>query len=87
MNNDDISFLWIGAFRYYCGRRSYAVSAFCEMLIREWPSLPEHTRSIIKRDLEEEFIIDDRAREEGEFKTLGDDIDRSQWEEVRKLWA
>ena len=90
MNDNDKSTVWIGAFRYYCGRMTYAVSDFCEALIREWPSLPGHAKQIIQRDLEEEFQRDDlsRQREDGDmyFRPLGHDCDRAQWEKVRALW-
>jgi hypothetical protein len=86
MTDNQISALLIGAFRYYCGRMSYAVSSFCELLIQEWPKLPDHTKSIIKQDLLEEFDRDDRARENGsEYKPLGHDCDRQPWENVRGL--
>lgn len=29
----DQATLWIGAFRYYCGRKTYAVQEFCNLLI------------------------------------------------------
>lgn len=32
MTPDKTTTLWLGAFRYYCGRMTYAVSDFCEML-------------------------------------------------------
>lgn len=80
--------LWLGAFRYYCGRTSYAVSDFCGLLIWQWPTLPKRARDLIQRDLEEEFERDDRARAEGrEYKPLGLDCDREQWECVRSLWS
>lgn len=84
--NEEQSLLWIGAFRYYCGRMSYAVSWFCELLIRDWPLLPKHARDIIKRDLEEEFKRDDQLRVPGQYSPLGMDMDRREWERVRELW-
>lgn len=80
--------LWLAAFRYYCGRMTYAVSDFCDLLISMWPTLPEKTKALIRRDLEEEFQRDDEARERGaEFRPLGHDCDRQKWEQVRSLWA
>lgn len=79
--------LWLGAFRYYVGRMTYAVSDFCDLLIANWAALPESTRKLIQRDLEEEFHRDDAARERGsEHLPLGNDCDRRQWERVRLLW-
>ena len=86
-SEEDRGMLWIGAFRYYCGRQSYAVSWFCEIIVREWATLPKRARAIIQRDLEKEFELDDRFRATGEgWKTLGADIDRREWEKVRALW-
>lgn len=80
--------LWLGAFRYYCGRMTYAVSDFCSQLIGQWPALPEKTKVLIQRDLEAEFKRDDEARADGQqWRPLGNDCDRQQWERVRQLWA
>lgn len=89
MPDDQITTLWLGAFRYYCGRRTYAVSNFCAMLVRAWPVLPSTTRRLIQRDLEDEFARDDAAREmkDSNFRPLGDDCDRAQWGRVRALWT
>lgn len=87
MNAYDTSTVWIGAFRYYCGRMTYAVSDFCAALIREWPTLPDHAKQIIQRGLEEEFRLDDAARAGAHnSRRLGDDCDREQWDRVRSLW-
>lgn len=91
MSPDHQSILWIGAFRYYCGRMTYAVSSFVDLLVWEWPNLPEHAQQIIKRDLEEDFVRDDSLRvsiREGgmTWLPLGHDCDRAQWERVRRLW-
>jgi hypothetical protein len=92
MNNltdQQLTTLWLGSFRYHCGRTSYAVSDFCEMLIQEWETIPENCQNLIKRDLEEAFARDDRARADSEslsLRALGHDCDRAEWEQVRKLW-
>ncbi len=79
--------LWLGATRYYLGRRTYAVSDFCELLIENWGSLEEKTKNLLIRDIEQEFEDDDRARLEGrDYKPLGDNCDRESWEKVRNLW-
>jgi hypothetical protein len=88
MTEDQQTTLWLGSFRYYVGRMSYAVSDFCSLLIANWETLPERTRNLIKRDLEEAFKRDDEAREDGrEYLPLGHDCDRAQWMRVRALWG
>ena len=53
--------------------------------------LIESTKTIIKRDIEEAFAEDDRdsAGLNGAigYKRLGMDMDRREWERVRKLWG
>ena len=88
MTTEDEVTLWVGAFRYYCGRRTYAVGNFCDLLIAEWRGLSDRARWIIQRDLEGEFKRDEECRgKTGDYKPLGDDCDREQWERVRKLWS
>jgi len=88
---EEQSTVWIGACRYYTGRMTYAVGNFCDALIRHWPVLPDHARSIIQRDVEEAFRRDDEARARfhriniGSYP-LGHDCDRVEWEKVRALW-
>lgn len=91
LTDDQKTTLWLGAFRYYCGRMTYAVGDFCETLIAVWPELPDRTRSLIQRDLTEEFQRDDEQRADDVagtryYKRLGHDVDRKQWEKVRALW-
>lgn len=87
MNNTDTETLWLAAFRYYAGRRTYAVSEFCALLIREWPTLPHHLRLLIERELDKWYALDDRARLERDSTwPLGDDCDRAEWDKVRALW-
>jgi len=79
--------LWLGATRYYVGRRTYAVSEFCDLLIKNWAGLNKFTQDLIQRDLEIEFGRDDDARVNGhKYKPLGDDCDRREWERVKALW-
>jgi len=76
------------AFRYCCGRMTYIVSDCADWLIEQWPELSENTKSVIHRDLEEAFARDDADRARGsDYKTLGQDCDRAEWERVRKLWT
>lgn len=78
----------VAAFRYCCGRQTYIVGACVDWLIEIWPMLAENTRAVIQRDLEAEFERDDEARARNEnYKPLGWDCDRQDWERVRELWA
>ena len=77
----------ISAFRYCCGRQTYVVGACADWLISIWPMLGDNTKAVIKRDLEREFERDDEARAAQEnYKPLGWDCDRKDWERVRELW-
>lgn len=87
MNDTDTETLWLGAFRYYAGRRTYAVSDFCALLIAQWQTLPQKCRLLIERELEKWYVIDDKARREPDTTwPLGDDCDRAEWDKVRALW-
>jgi hypothetical protein len=78
----------IAAVRYCMGRTSYIVGDCADWLIEQWPNFSEKTRAIIMRDVEEEFARDDRARADmSDYKPLGMDMDRAEWERVRKLWG
>lgn len=77
----------IAATRYCLGRMTYIVGDCCDWLRQIWPLLHESTQKIIQRDIEEAFARDDDDRASGrEFKELGHDCDRKQWERVRVLW-
>ena len=79
--------LWLGALRYYLGRRTYAVTDFCQILVQEWDDLPEGLQGLIKRDVEEEFKRDDEHRRHySKNLPLGDNCDREAWITVRALW-
>ncbi len=74
----------IAAFRYCCGRQTYIVSECVDWLIKNWSTFSERARIVIKRDLETEFEADDRARASGsDYKPLGWDCDRQEWEKLR----
>jgi hypothetical protein len=87
MNKGDEITLWLGATRYYLGRRTYAVGNFCDMLIVNWSSFDEATKNLLIENIETEFDNDDLARLEGrDYKPLGDNCDRQSWERARNLW-
>lgn len=78
----------LAAVRYCLGRSSYIVGDCADWLITIWPELSSDTRALIRRDIEDAFDQDDRARSAAlHYKPLGDDCDRRQWERVRALWA
>ena len=75
------------AFRYCCGRQTYIVGCCADWLIEQWPNFADSTKVLIQRELEEEFKRDDAARErKDDYKPLGHDCDRAEWERVRGLW-
>lgn len=84
----DDELMVIAAVRYCTGRMTYIVSSCADWLIKVWPQLTPNTQRTIQRDLEEAFLRDDEARAKGlEYKALGHDCDRKQWERVRQLWS
>lgn len=94
MNDKTLELLWLGAFRYYLGRMTYAVEDFTRSLIIEWPNISDEVKAIILRELRGTFEKDDRMRNEwrccsAEEKLersyhlpLGIDMDRREWEKV-----
>lgn len=77
----------MAAVRYCLGRMSYIVSDCVEWLVFQWPHIKPECRKVIQRDIEEMFAKDDDARAHGEeYKPLGMDMDREQWEIARRLW-
>lgn len=78
----------MAAVRYCLGRRTYIVSSCVEWLFVQWENFDEHTKTIIKRDIEEEIKRDDEARDGNHpHLPLGDDCDRLEWLKCRQLWA
>ena len=77
----------IAAFRYCMGRQTYIVRHCTDWLADNWQSIPENTKAIIKRDLDEAFTDDDQSRAAGEkHHRLGMDFDRGAWASVRRLY-
>lgn len=88
MNLDTLNNLWIGAFRYYCGRETISVHAFCDDLINNYEQIPDQAKGVIKRDLLQAFEDDDRDRKrKSDVKTLGHDMDRAKWLEVLGVFS
>lgn len=84
MNDQQKLTLWIGSFRYYKGRASYAVSDFCELLIQEWASIPVQAQNLIRSELREDFV---RIEESPELKLLGHKCDVVEWRKVMEAIA
>lgn len=81
-------FIVMAATRYCLGRQTYIVGDAVDWLVKCWGFFSDKTRSIVKRDLEEYFDRDDRARAAGDsYLPLGADFDRRAWERVRALWG
>ena len=74
------------SFRYVLGRKTYAVSSYCDWLCEIWGDVPERYKNLIEKELSEAFERDDIDRV-GSGYPLGSDIDRQQWEKVRRLYA
>lgn len=87
MNDSVLLTLWLGAFRYYVGRKTYAVSDFCRLLIAHWDELPERCKLLIRKELDQLFAKDDEMRADpacsSNYYPLGMEIDRAEWEKVR----
>ena len=72
------------AFRYCLGRQTYVVGECVEWLMRIWDELSPQSQFIIKRDLNEEIVRDDSARENNShYRPLGADYDRAEWLKLR----
>lgn len=50
------------AFRYCLGRQTYIVGACVDWLISNWEKFPQNVKTLIQREVEEEFVRDDEAR-------------------------
>ena len=87
LDSFDEDSLLIASTRYHIGRATIATCCFAKCLADAWESIPELTRFLIKKDIEEAFERDDSARQLGfERNPLGMDCDCAAWEKVRKHW-
>lgn len=76
------------AFNHCLGRQTYMVSICVDWIIENWDNFNDSTKSCIRRDLEKAFIEDNEDRlNDRQFKALGHDCDRKEWERVRALWV
>lgn len=95
-NVDSPSDLVFWSFRYFLGRMTIHASCFADELATCWPHLEPRVQALIKRELEEEFERDDRAREDREKNPesiykfslpLGHDCDRASWQRIRDAYS
>lgn len=83
----DSDLMALCAMRYCMGRRTYIVGMCVDFLIKNWKHFSQKTKDLIQRDLEDEFIRDERDRKtEATYFALGHDCDKKEWERVRDLW-
>lgn len=91
MNSEHLTTLWLGSFRYYLGRKTYAVSEFCDILIAQWETIPDRCKALITKELNNAFAKDDEMRSDPACSSicypLGMTCDRTEWERVRKYLA
>ena len=73
LNPKATEMLVVGAFRYYLGRKTYAVSEFVEWLGENWQTFNGNTQEIIRRE----------TRQALEMGEAGMAMDRNLWERVR----
>lgn len=75
------------SFRYFLGRRSYAVSDFANRLSITFHLLDSKTQKLIKIELDKAFEEDDEARAlKMDYRILGDDCDREAWLKVKRAY-
>ncbi len=83
LNDLEKQTLFIGAFRYYLGRCTYAVSDFTSLVEKHWLDLDKNTKRVVQKELDKELKQDQLDREQGEqFCRLGHDCDRKSWENL-----
>ena len=78
-DDDLLSDLWIGAFRYYLGRATIATHAFAEELTEKWTTIPPRARVVILRDLYSELDSYVEPEDSFSFSRLGTRIDAKKW--------
>lgn len=71
----------IAAVRYCLGRSNYIVGDCVDWLLEQRHAIEPPAMAIIERDIREALARDDEARRRGdEYRPLGMDIDRAEWE-------
>jgi hypothetical protein len=82
---DDI--MAVAAVRYCLGRMTYITSDCADWMIEQWANIKPSAQKVIQQDIYDAFRADDTARQQGgQYKPLGWDCDRKEWERVRALW-
>ena len=73
----------IAAVRYCIGRMTYIVADCVSWCISTWDEFPPNVQFLIARDLGEAIERDDKDRADGlQYKTLGHDCDRREWDRL-----
>jgi hypothetical protein len=86
--DDSPSDLVFWSFRYFLGRTSIHTVCFARDLAKAWLHLDPRVQELIKRELDDEFKIDDEFRhEDHEFNPLGRDCDRAAWQLVKDAYS
>lgn len=88
MGGADSLVFW--TFRYFLGCRTIDAVGFAQELAKAWPLINAPTQAAIQKELEEEFIRDDAARNNPTRKSgsfpLGHTCDRAAWQKVRNAY-
>lgn len=75
------------SFRYFLGRRSYAVSDFANRLAITFNLLDNQIKKLIKDELDKAFEEDDESRAlKMNYRILGDDCHRKAWLKVKRAY-
>jgi len=72
IENDDDRLLYIAAFRYALGRRTYMPSVIVGKILEAWDEFTEHDKSLFKKEIQE-------AIERG---CAGDECDIQAWRRI-----
>jgi hypothetical protein len=75
LEQTEVGTLFVYALRYTIGRATYAVGEMCDLVRDRWSEIPDRTRTIMIRDVEEAVQSS---------HPLGHTCDRSSWERLLK---
>jgi hypothetical protein len=86
LNEPEQQTLFLQAFRYALGRRTYAVQDTADIIKKYWHQLDSKTQLLIGRDLNEAITKDTNLRNDGaNHRPLGMDMDRAVWLDLAKF--
>lgn len=69
LNDKEIHKLFIESVRYSLTRHSYAPSECADLIRAKWGEIPDNTRAIIMRDIDEAIADDDRTKKQYKWPT------------------